>query len=73
MTRPAGDGAQQPKSLRLGTIAPLRWSKCGFQDHAPGEGIPGPNLPDGAVSPQLVTCGGQRFWYVVCVDDANTQ
>ena len=69
----AGEGAKQLKSLRLGTFAPLRWSECGFQDGASGEGIPGPNLPDGTVSPQLVTCGGQRFWYVVGVDDAKTQ
>jgi hypothetical protein len=26
-----------------------------------------------ALSPQLVTCGGQRFWYLVHVDDAKTQ
>jgi len=31
-------------------------------------GLAGPSL-----SPQLVTCRGQRFWYVVCVDDAKTQ
>src|ERR1035441_4338401 len=34
--------------LRFCILAPLRWFNCGFQDDAPGDGIPGPNLPGGA-------------------------
>ena len=35
--------------LRLCILAPLRWFNCGFQDDAPGEGIPGPTCRVGLV------------------------
>jgi hypothetical protein len=35
--------------------------------------VPTPFTPPSALSPQLVTCKGQRFWYGNTVSDAKTQ